>query len=76
MTEYQEGGGQEFFTSNSNLDFASDGKTTGTFDLSLVSGVASIITSALIGTLYLYPATESVAGAFDATLGNLSLFTN
>ena len=69
LTEYQAGGGQEVFTSNSNLAFASDGKATGTFDLSLVSGVASSITSALIGTLYLDPGTGNVSGALDATLG-------
>ncbi len=69
LTENQVGGGQEAFTSNSNLAFASDGKATGTFDLSLVSGAASSITSALIGTLYLDPVTGNVSGALDATLG-------
>ncbi len=69
LTEYQTGVGQEVFTSTSNLAFASDGKATGTFDLSLVSGVASGITSALIGTLYLDPVTGTVSEAFDPTLG-------
>jgi hypothetical protein len=61
-------GGQEALHSNSNPTFDSEGKTTGTFDLFLVSGVASTITSALIGTLYLDPGTGNVSGALDATL--------
>ena len=72
LTEYQEGAGTEVFTSNSNLAFDSEGKATGTFDLTLVSAVASTLTSALIGTLFLDPGTGNVSGAFDATLGTSS----
>ena len=69
LTEYQVGGGQEVFTSNSNLAFDAEGKATGTFDLSLVSGVASSITSALIGTIYLDSVTGTVSEGFDPALG-------
>ncbi len=57
LTEYQAGVGQEVFTSTSDLAFDSEGKATWTFDLSLVSGVASTITSALLGTFFLDPGT-------------------
>ncbi len=69
LTEYQEGVGQEVFTSNTNLSFDTEGKATGTFDLSLVSAVASTITSALVGTLYLDPIIGTVSEAFDPALG-------
>ncbi len=69
LTEYQEGKGKGDFNSTSNLDFDAEGNSTGSFDLSLVSGVASSITNALIGTLYLDPETGTVSKGFDPTLG-------
>ncbi len=69
LIEYQVGGGKGDFNSTSNLSYDNEGKATGTFDLSLVSAVASSITSALIGTLYLDPVTGTVSEAFDPILG-------